>query len=212
MLTKRDYLLGTAAGTLTSILLFLSTLILTGSVPPLIVLAVFVIPLFYLGGLWFGERLGVYLHPTLTEFSKFAAVGLTSTLVDFVVLNLMSRLTGVTAGLVLGWINLPGFFLAGVNAYLWNKLWVFAVASEHSHSLGDIFLSRQPIIFFGVIAVGALINSTAVVILTTYLEPGNIHSILWLNISKALATSVSMVWNFVGYKYIVFSKTRSSPK
>lgn len=137
----------------------------------------------------------------LAQFSKFIAVGLLNTAIDFGMLNLLSRASGVSAGFVLGGVNIPGFIVAVSNSYLWNKFWVFRERSR-SESLFSDFPK-----FFAVTVGGLIINSAIVIAVTTYVPPvSGINKSLWLNVSKVGATVLTLVWNFAGYKLFVFRR------
>jgi len=60
------------------------------------------------------------------------------------------------------------------------------------------------LIFFIVTAIGFLINSSLSGLLSTHIHIA--HSDLDKNIATALATGISLIWNFIGYKLIVFKK------
>lgn len=68
--------------------------------------------------------------------------------------------------------------------------------------------SNQEFIYFIVIsAVGALLNYVILKYGTTYVPPKfGLNQQLWTNVIQALATGVSLVWNFIGYKLLVFKK------
>ncbi len=68
--------------------------------------------------------------------------------------------------------------------------------------------AKQELLLFVVISiVGTLINSGLVVLLTRNIEPMfGINRELWLNLAKAAATAISLVWNFLGYKLVVFKR------
>lgn len=181
-------------------------------------------------GIWLGARLGRRI-PFVAQFAKFIAVGFLNTAIDFGILNLLSRLSGITAGLVIGGVNLPGFGVAVFNSYLWNKLWVFhpvrsksrydigtAVppsAERTSNGVGD----REPESlfadfpkFFAVTIGGVLINSGIVIGLTTYVAPSfGLGAGAWLNVAKVVATAVTLFWNFAGYKFVVFRSRERAP-
>jgi putative flippase GtrA len=53
--------------------------------------------------------------------------------------------------------------------------------------------------------VGVLINSGIVYIIATWVNSSTSKEV-WVNIAKIVATVVSLIWNFVGYKFIVFKK------
>ena len=132
--------------------------------------------------------------PFFVQFGKFAVVGFLGAAIDFSVLNAVSYATGITAGLTLGWINAPGFLLAVTNNYFWNKLWVFSTNHGIFHELPK---------FFGVTVAGLLINSGTIIILTNF--SFGFDNQIWLNISKVITNAIAMVWNFIGYKFVVFS-------
>ncbi len=151
----------------------------------------------FLGGV-LGRRIMIFV-----QFSRFAAVGILNTAIDFGILNTLSLVSGATAGLVIGGVNLPGFSIAVFNSYLWNKLWVF---QDRPH--GEKLFHDFPR-FLMVTGVGVVVNSALVVILTTYGGPlVDIEPARWLNIAKVMATAVTFLWNFTGYKFIVFRQAR----
>ena len=141
--------------------------------------------------------------PFFLQFGKFVVVGVLNTAIDFGVLNVMSLITGVTSGVIIGGVNVPGVAIALVNAYLWNKLWVFSARDGNG-----IFYDFPK--FLVVSGIGVIVNSGIVILATSYpvtfVNPG-----AWLNIAKILATVFSLVWNFLGYKFIVFAKKESLP-
>lgn len=153
-------------------------------------------PLFA-GGLWLAQYLARWV-PFLTQFGKFVVVGFLNTAIDFGTLNAISVFTGFTSGFIIGGVNVPGFTLAVCNAYLWNKFWVFSSANR----TGGIFHDLPK--FLVVSGSGLLVNSGIVIFLTTFVSVSFVSPALWLNIAKVMATVFSLVWNFVGYKFIVF--------
>src|SRR3989338_4372923 len=69
--------------------------------PPAVALVAFL-------GMRIAERFaGRYLF--IAQFTRFLAVGFMNTSLDFGILNLLSRATGVTSGAVVGGVNIPGF-------------------------------------------------------------------------------------------------------
>jgi len=149
-------------------------------------------------GVWLGGFLGRWVV-FLPQFAKFVAVGFLNTAIDFGILNLLSSASGVQAGFIIGGVNVPGFTIAIFNSYLWNQLWVFR-GRRHGEGLFHDFPK-----FLAVIIGGVLINSGIVIFLTTFVHPLWWFSPgQWLNIAKALATVVTLVWNFIGFKFLVF--------
>ena len=136
--------------------------------------------------------------PSLRQFSRFMIVGTLNTAIDFSSLNILSMAYGITAGLVVGGINMPGLTLALTNSYLWNKFWVFK-------GLGNGSIFKDISLFLAVTVLAILINSGIVIMVTTYIAPlAGITAEGWLNVAKVVATAVSMFWTFFGYKFLVF--------
>lgn len=199
MITKPDYAIGGFAGFFTGIFL-IPVLYNIGVREQFIFMALpLAVALLFAFGMWLGKFLSRWV-PLMSQLAKFAAVGFLNTALDFGILNLLSAATGVTAGIVVGGVNIPGFSIAVLNSYFWNKLWVFRGQDQ-----GSMFHDFPK--FFGVTFVGLLINSGIIVALTTLSEPVlGLSEQAWLNAAKAGATIVSLIWNFAGYKFFVFKK------
>lgn len=134
--------------------------------------------------------------PILWQLAKFGLVGVLNTAIDFGILNYLSVFAGVTSGVALVPIKTVAFSIALVNSYFWNKGWVFEGKKKGS-----------PVSFAIVSAFGIIINVGTVYVLTTIIgAPGNISPALWLNIANVGATGLSMVWNYLGYRLVVFKK------
>jgi len=153
-------------------------------------------------GVWLGGFLSRWI-PIFAQLGKFGAVGILNTAIDFAVLNILSKVLGITAGVILGGVNMPGFAIAVANSYFFNKLWVFQDRQKEESLLHDF--PR----FFAVTLIGVALNSGLIIVLTTYAPfLAGIAPASRLNLAKASATIVTLIWNFVGYKLIVF---RASP-
>lgn len=138
--------------------------------------------------------------PFFIQFGKFAVVGVLNTAIDFGILNIISLITGVTGGLVIGGINVPGVTIALTNAYFLNKFWVF----RHRDNKGTF--NDLPT-FLLVSGLGVLGNSGIVIFATSYFSTAPGSASVWLNIAKLCATVFSLVWNFLGYKLVVFKSS-----
>ncbi|MBI2637344.1 MAG: GtrA family protein, partial [Candidatus Sungbacteria bacterium] len=108
--------------------------------------------------------------------------------------------TNTTKGILIGGVNAPGFIIAVLNSYYWNKSWVFEDSAEQrSHSDFGLFL---------LVSVSSLfVNSLIVFVITTYIPHlFGLNDIQWANFAKVIAALASFVWNFTGYKLFVFIK------
>jgi putative flippase GtrA len=136
------------------------------------------------------------MTPGLMQFGKFLTVGTLNTAIDFGTLNLLSWLTGIYGGLRLAPINAAGVLLALTNSYLLNTYWTFQASARPRLALGRFVL---------VSLIGIGLNTALVVVLTHFVTcPTGLTPQLWENLAKALATGGTLVWDFFGYKYLVF--------
>lgn len=150
-------------------------------------------PLFVLFGMFVANLIGKKV-PVLWQIAKFALVGVSNTAIDFGVLNLLAGVTSTFGGFGIAAINIFSFLSALLNSYFWNKTWTFGSKKKNR------FLP-----FFVVTLIGITINTAAVYLLATFVLPALVESeILRPNIAKVFATALSMVWNFLGYRLIVF--------
>ena len=196
---KKDIYLATVIGFIFGVLLLLPMKNIGLSVTPkLVFLSVFGFAVFAplaLFVLYIASR----FIPALYQFGKFAAVGALNTLIDLGVLNFLIILTDVSTGVYYSFFKAVSFLAAVGNSYFWNKFWTF---ESKAGAQGKEFVSFVTVSFIGV-----LIN-TAIV----YLGAGlanlmpDVSAGGWINLVKILATVVSLVWNFLGYKFFVFKK------
>jgi len=194
---KRDLLYSTSCAFLISVFL-LPTLISTGFYPkvPSPLLLLFVgFPIVTIVGMFTAFFLGKKLA-LFWQLAKFALVGVLNTAIDFGILNLLIVVTSITSGIGIIFVNAISFSTALVNSYFWNKEWVFSSAKK-----GDF------VTFVVVTIIGLSMNTGIVYFLTTYVPPVFVSSSAqWANLAKVLATGISLVWNFAGYKLVVFKK------
>ena len=200
MIAKQDYAIGALVGFLVGVFAIPTLLNLEFRDRTILLLLPLAVPFIFVFGIWVGKILSRWLA-VLAQVAKFSAVGLLNTAIDFGVLNLLSMATGVTAGLVVGGVNIPGFVLALINSYLWNKYWVF------QHRDGGVTGDFPK--FFAVAVVGLLMNSIVVVTLTLVPPILAVDSQVWLNIAKVVASLTSLAWNFFGYKFLVFKAPKA---
>lgn len=210
MITKKDYWIGAVIGFFTGVLALVMSFYLDISFPFEKSLFLVGVPALFAFGVWLGGFLGQRIAPFFTQFGKYVTAGFLSTLIDFTALNVVSALTGVTAGIVIGWVNVPGFVVAVFNGYLWNKLWVFKPATsdvDSKLSTSDIHIFSDFPKFLTVTVGGLILNSVSIIIITTYVPiPLGLSPQKWLNIAKVLASILVIIWNFTGFKFFVFKK------
>jgi putative flippase GtrA len=136
----------------------------------------------------------------IKQFSKFVVIGFINTGVDFLVLNIEMLVTGVTSGSLMFAQNAISFSIATINSYYFNKRWTFE--DKTNQDQGKKFSS-----FICVSIGGVIINSSIVYLITSFISPMfSISPVLWANLAKMFATGASLIWNFIGYKFLVFKK------
>jgi len=153
-------------------------------------------PIIFVLGVLISKVISKFIK-VISQIVKFLEVGVLNTFIDIGILNLLVWQTGITSGGYLAPLNTISFLCAAINSYWWNKFWTFETGEE---TRGKEFLQ-----FLAISMIGWGINTGIVVLGTTFLTPVvAISPGAWVNIMKITATLVSMVWNFIGYKFLVF--------
>lgn len=146
--------------------------------------------------LWFASLLSRFI-PIFLQVAKFAAVGGLNTLLDLGVLNVLIFMSGVAAGYWYPVFKGISFVIANINSYFWNKYWTFGASEKINIKEFSQFLIVS-VIGFG-------INVGIASLLVNFIgSPENISPEQWANIGALSATIISLIWNFIGYKFIVF--------
>lgn len=147
------------------------------------------------------------LKKTIKQFIKFALIGVLNTLVDLVVLNIETLITGIKDGPGFAVQKGVSFLVAVTGSYFFNKYWAFQDTSKKQQ--GKKFSQ-----FLAISVIGMLINVTTATITATYIKPvvnewlqlAFLTDQIWVNIAALTGTAVGLIWNFIGYKLIVFKK------
>ncbi len=141
-------------------------------------------------------------YPVIGQFLKFALIGGFNTALDFGVINLEMWIFKIYAGWPILVFNGISFMIASTNSFFWNRFWTFK--SKDGERAGFQYVQ-----FIIVTAIGLGINSSIVYLGTTFVNPlFDLSPPLWANGIKILATAISLIWNFAGYKFIVFNKKK----
>lgn len=165
----------------------------------------------------------------LYQAAKFVLVGGANTLFDWGILALLTFLFSAYLHigakdvlLVLSVYTIVyyslyksiSFVLSACNSYLLNKFWTFRSAADVAspphwdrppragqHRQRDAEFIR----FFLVTFIGFLINVAIASLVFKSVAPfGGLNLSQWGILAAVFATAISMFWNFVGYKFIVF--------
>jgi len=148
----------------------------------------------------------------ISQIAKFILVGGLNTLVDWGILSFLmfaSRNSGISSSKTLFEVfsvtivyytlfKAISFVIATTNSYVWNKFWTFK--RKTTEAVGKEFTQ-----FLVVSIIGFLINVGIASFIFKFIHPlAGLNSDQWGIIAAAIATVVSLIWNFLGYKFIVF--------
>lgn len=160
--------------------------------------------------LWIAAFLGRKI-PFLFQFAKFGAVGALNTFLDLGILNFLIFFSGIitshfyaiSIGLSFAYFYAIfkglSFILANISGYFWNKHWVFQSKVSASSGYSQFLL---------VSIIGLIINVAVAFFVFNFISSFfvSFSKELWANIGALSATVISLIWNFVGYKFFVFKK------
>lgn len=138
--------------------------------------------------------------PVMIQFVKFGIVGGLNSLIYLGVLNLLISASGIAAGLGYTAFVSTAFLVAVTNSYIWNKYWVFKASQSGGGSGEFIKFVLVNLVGFGV-NVGA-----ASFVVNVLGAPAGVSASVWANIGAVSAVFITLFWNFIGMKFIVFKR------
>ncbi|MGC8776255.1 MAG: GtrA family protein [Minisyncoccia bacterium] len=148
--------------------------------------------------LFIAYLIGKYI-PVIYQFAKFAAVGTLNSFVDFGILNLLIFLSEIAAGWWYTVFKAISFLGGTTNSYFWNRSWTFS--ADSGPKVGEAAK------FYTIAIIGGFVNiSVASFVVNGITRPGFISPNLWANIGALCGIFSALLWNFLGYKFIVFKK------
>lgn len=145
----------------------------------------------------------------IAQISKFVSVGILNTLVDIGFFNLFRRVKGFTATTA----SYVSTTIAMIGSYFLNKSWTFA-------SKGNV--GAEAFKFFAITILGLYVIHNGIVYLLTkkVLWPGKLalkivrvfpflkklsDEFVTDNFAKLCAIAITLVYNFIMYKFFVFA-------
>ncbi len=148
--------------------------------------------------LWIASLIGKVV-PSAFQFAKFGAAGAFNSFFDWGTLNLLIALTGIATGLGFSAFKGTSFIAASVSSYFWNKHWTFKSSEEtNTKEVGK---------FATVTIIGFLLNIVSASLIVFAFSSKDLMSPERLaNLAAFSATIIALLWNFFGYKFIVFKK------
>lgn len=154
---------------------------------------------------------GIGKEETAKEAGKFGIVGVINTIIDLGIFNVLIFVFNVNPVTS----NVIAVSSAILNSFIWNKKWTF-------HNADKKHMARQAFLFVFFSVIGMILNTLVLKLLTeSWTAPGNFavsivnfvgldsifsDEFVFVNFAKAWGLGVSMVWNFITYKKVVFKK------
>ena len=142
------------------------------------------------------------------RFLKFAIVGISGSVVDFGIFNLLLSLAGLSSTIS----QAISFTLAVINNFIWNRLWTYPETRQSG--------ALKPFIQFGLVNVIGLGIRTGLflviepqmiklssLILPNFSQPETVGH----NLTLALVILIVMLWNYFANRYWTF-KEIDTPK
>jgi putative flippase GtrA len=132
-------------------------------------------------------------HHEVIRFLKFGLVGVSNTVIDFLILNFL-----ILIGLNAYFSNAIAFLFAVTNSYLLNRAWTFK--DRRSNKAWQQYTK-----FFIASAAGLAINLIATYFLLDFLDTHQItNRFIQANASKLIAIAVIIFWNYGMSRFFVF--------
>jgi len=153
-----------------------------------------ILPILSVVGLWMAEVVGrkiLFVH----QAGRFALAGAFADVIDIKVFQLLILFAPFSIT-----FKAISFLVATFIKYWANKYWAFDTSPEQK----KIFWDNQMAYFFLITAGGLALNVFSFYYLNKIQT--SISSHLWTELSIIFAALVAAIWNFLGYKFIVFKK------
>ena len=147
----------------------------------------------------------------LKQIAKFGTVGIMNTVIDIVILNLLTQIfkfrkSFTIKGKTFMIANVVSATCAMINSFIFNKIWTFNAIGGN--------LAFQGIKFVTIALIGAYVIQQPVFnkfynsfysIFPFLRKTQHKEKDFWrINIAKAFAIVCAAIWNFLGYKFFAF--------
>ncbi len=139
------------------------------------------------------------------QATRFCIVGIVNTLIDIVVLNVLIFVTGTGhSGPLFTAFKTISFGAALLNSFFMNSRWTFAGES------GERTTATQGAQFLLISIVASVVNIASASYVASVMHPPANLANYWPTIAALVGTACSFVFNFIGYKLLVFSSRASA--
>ena len=134
------------------------------------------------------------------QMAKFFLIGILTTLFDLGIMNILILIFGMFTGWTYNLFKAISFLCATIAKYWANKFLAFEKKESKE-------MKKEFIQFLSITMVSLLINVSVASFVVNTIEPQlGLSTIIWANVGAIIASIAGSLWNFVGYKFIVFKK------
>jgi len=158
-----------------------------------------VLPILSVFGISF---LSLFREKSLTIFQagKTFLVGILNTFIDMSILTVLMESFNIFSGSFYVLFKGVSFTTATINSYFWNKFWTF-----EKKETKDAF--KETAQFYLITIGGLLIHLGVSSLIVNFIGPQfGISKEVWAYVGAMAAVFCGFLWNFSGYKFIVFKK------
>jgi len=156
-------------------------------------------PILAIFGIWIADLIGrkfLFVY----QLAKFSLIGAFFAVFDLIILNFLIAWLGISKEGLLKYAIFVAisFMIVTTFKYFANKYWAFEKAEKER-------IEREFGIFFLVTVISGLIQvGVASLFFKALISLLNLSELLAGNLGKIFGIVVASVWNFLGYKFIVF--------
>ena len=141
----------------------------------------------------------------IDQVAKFILVGTFNTFLDWGMLNLLLIAAAISSGPLYPICKGFSFVLAATNSYFWNKCWAFKKKRAPDDRRERNSRGTELFKFSLVTLIGFALNVTVATLIVNRWGPHFHVSVkLWATVGAFGGTLFGLVWNFIGYKLVVF--------
>ena len=134
------------------------------------------------------------------QMAKFFLIGALTTLFDLGIMNILLWIFGSFTGWTYNLFKAISFLCATIAKYWANKFLAFEKKESRE-------MKKEFIQFLGITMVSLFINVGVASFVVNTIEPQfGLNAVIWANVGAIIASITGSLWNFVGYKFIVFKK------
>lgn len=168
-------------------------------------------PLFSLFCLWIAHIIGKKLL-FVFQLAKFCLVGAVATIIDLKIFEFLIWIFFGPLPFIPIISKSVSFLISNSLKYLGHKYWAFGEYQLASEPHFDVAQDDQRNVkteitqFFFITLIGLLINTISFYLFMKVSAPFSIPDVIWVKLAVIFAAITSALWNFLGYKFLVFKR------